>query len=32
VLDERYDEHGAVVRVRAPKSVVGALRAELGAK
>jgi GTP-binding protein HflX len=29
VLEERYDEQGARVRVRAPKAVLGALRREL---
>jgi len=29
VLDERYDENGATVRVRAPASVLSALRSEL---
>jgi GTP-binding protein HflX len=31
VLEERYDEDGAFVRVRAPASVLAALRSELGA-
>jgi GTP-binding protein HflX len=30
VLEERYDENGAIVRVRAPASVLAALRSELG--
>jgi len=30
VLEERYDEHGATVRVRAPSGVLSALRSELG--
>ena len=30
VLEERYDEHGATVRVRAPSGILAALRSELG--
>jgi len=31
VLEERYDERGATVRVRAPAGVLSALLSELGA-